>query len=82
MKKNNKDNIGKEIVKLNLVLVFGTTVLGNIIVGYFLGRIFDWLFKTEKLFVIIFLFFGAISGIYNGVKQLLKEVERIEKRRK
>jgi F0F1-type ATP synthase assembly protein I len=34
------------------------------------------------LFLIIFLFFGAISGIYNGVRQLLKEVEKIEKREK
>lgn len=77
-----KNSIGKEIIKLNLVLVFGATVIGNVVVGYFLGKFFDWLFNTNNLFLIIFLFFGAISGIYNGVRQLLKEVEKIEKREK
>jgi F0F1-type ATP synthase assembly protein I len=77
-----KNSIGKEIIKLNLVLVFGATVIGNVVVGYFLGKLFDWLFNTNNLFLIIFLFFGAISGIYNGVRQLLKEVEKIEKREK
>ncbi|MBO8139299.1 MAG: AtpZ/AtpI family protein [Thermosipho sp. (in: Bacteria)] len=77
-----KDNIGKEIIKLNLVLVFGATVIGNIVVGYLLGKLFDWLFNTNNLFLIIFLFFGAISGIYNGIRQLLKEVEKIEKHEK
>jgi len=77
-----RDNIGKEIIKLNLVLVFGATVIGNIVVGYLLGKLFDWLFNTNNLFLIIFLFFGAISGIYNGIRQLLKEVEKIEKHEK
>ncbi|MBO8160889.1 MAG: AtpZ/AtpI family protein [Thermosipho sp. (in: Bacteria)] len=77
-----KDNIGKEIVKLNLVLVFGATILGNIFVGYLLGKLFDWLFNTENIFLIIFLFFGAVSGLYNGIRQLLKEVERLENKKK
>ncbi|MDK2885573.1 MAG: synthase protein [Thermosipho sp. (in: thermotogales)] len=77
-----KNNIGKDLIKLNLVLVFGATVIGNIVVGYFIGKLFDWLFNTDKLFMIIFLFFGALSGIYNGIRQLLKEVEKIEKHEK
>ncbi|QTA37177.1 AtpZ/AtpI family protein [Thermosipho ferrireducens] len=78
MNKKSK-NLGKELLKLNLITIFGASVAGNIIVGFFIGKLLDHLFKTEKIFVIIFLFLGAISGIYNGIRQLLKEVEKYDK---
>ncbi|ABR30170.1 hypothetical protein SU69_01565 [Thermosipho melanesiensis] len=77
-----KDNFVREISKLNLVTVFGATILGNIIISYFIGKFLDELFNTEKLFVVIFLFFGAVSGLYNAIRQMLKEVEKVEKHEK
>jgi len=74
-----KDNVVKELNKLNLLTLFGATVIGNVVVGYFIGKWLDKIFEKDKLFVIIFLFFGSISGIYNAIRQLLKEVEKVDK---
>lgn len=77
-----KDNVIRELNKLNLVTLFGATVIGNIVISYFIGKFLDEVFNTEKIFVIIFLFFGAISGMYNAIRQLLKEVEKVDKNEK
>ncbi len=69
----------KDFVKLNLILVFGVTVIANIAVAGFIGYLLDkWTFKNN-VFFIVFLFLGVISGLYNGIKDLLKEAERYEK---
>ena len=69
----------RDFVKLNLVLVFGVTVVANIavagIIGYFIDK---WTFNN-KVFFIVFLFVGIISGLYNGIRELMKEAERYEK---
>ena len=69
----------KDFAKLNLVLVFGVEVISNIavagLIGYFLDK---WTFNNKVLFV-IFLFLGVASGLYNGIKDLLKEAEKYEK---
>ncbi|ONN27636.1 hypothetical protein XJ44_02570 [Thermosipho affectus] len=77
-----KNNIVKELNKLNLVTIFGATILGNVIISYFIGNFLDKIFNTEKLFTIVFLFFGAISGLYNAIRQMLKEVEKVDRREK
>ena len=69
----------KDFIKLNLVLVFGVEVISNIgvagLIGYFLDK---WTFNNKVLFI-IFLFLGVASGLYNGIKDLLKEAEKYEK---
>jgi len=69
----------KDFAKLNLVLVFGVEVISNIavagLIGYFLDK---WTFNNKVLFI-IFLFLGVASGLYNGIKDLLKEAEKYEK---
>lgn len=79
LESKSKVNIGKELSRINIVSNFGFTIIGNIIVGLILGLFFDNLFGTKKLFFFIFLFLGIISGIYNGIRYILKEVERYEK---
>ncbi|MFN3691255.1 MAG: AtpZ/AtpI family protein [Fervidobacterium sp.] len=44
-----------------------------------LGLFFDNLFSTKKLFLFIFLFLGTASGLYNGVRYILKEIEKYER---
>ncbi len=69
----------REFVKLNLVMVFGVVVISNIFVAGLIGYLIDkWTFNNKVIFI-IFLFLGVISGIYNGIRELLKEAEKYEK---
>ncbi|BBJ27835.1 AtpZ/AtpI family protein [Athalassotoga saccharophila] len=70
----------RELVNLfksaNIVTSFSAIVIANIAVGGFLGYYIDkWTFNNKIIFIIL-LFLGIISGIYNGIKYLLKEVEK------
>ncbi|MEN3043119.1 MAG: AtpZ/AtpI family protein [Fervidobacterium sp.] len=82
MSKQKKDNLGRELSKINIVSNFGFTIISNIIVGIILGLFFDNIFGTEKIFLIIFTFLGTAAGIYNGIKYILKEVEKYEREEK
>ena len=42
-----------------------TELLGGVVVGAGIGLLFDKLFSTPPLFLIIFLFFGSAAGILN-----------------
>lgn len=65
----------------NVVLEFGVTVISNVIVGGLIGYYLDrWTFDNRVLLV-IFLFLGMASGMYNGIKFLLKEEKRKENER-
>lgn len=69
----------RDFVKLNLVIVFGVVVISNIFVAGLIGYLIDkWTFNNKVIFI-IFLFIGVISGIYNGIRELLREAERYEK---
>ncbi len=69
----------KDFAKFNLITVFGFTVVANVAVAAFLGWLIDkWTFNNKVIFV-IFLFLGVISGVYNGIRDLLKEAERYER---
>ncbi len=69
----------KDFAKLNLITAFGATVIANIAVAGFIGWLIDkYTFDNNVIFVIS-LFLGTISGIYNGIRELLKEAERYEK---
>ena len=69
----------KDFAKFNLLMVFGVTVVSNIAVAGFIGYLIDRYTFDNKVIFIIFLFLGVVSGIYNGIRDLLKEAERYEK---
>ncbi|AFG34786.1 AtpZ/AtpI family protein [Fervidobacterium pennivorans subsp. shakshaketiis] len=71
--------IGKELSKLNLISSLGFTIIANILVGFVLGAFLDNLFSTARLFKIVFIVLGTLSGVYNGIKFLIKELERYDK---
>lgn len=67
--------------QLNMVLMFGITVLSNIFVGLGLGWVLDEFFN-QNFFMIIFMFLGIASGLYFGVRDLLREAEKYDKTQK
>jgi len=80
MEKNQKkQNIGRELTKLNLISGLGFTIIANLIVGYILGAFLDNIFTTGRVFKIIFIVLGTFSGVYNGIRYILKELEKYDK---
>ena len=69
----------RDFAKFNLIMVFGVTVVSNIAVAGFIGWLIDRYTLNNKVIFIIFLFLGVVSGIYNGIRALLKAAERYEK---
>ncbi|HEU23908.1 MAG: hypothetical protein C0176_00205 [Mesoaciditoga sp.] len=72
----------RELVNLfksvNILTSFITIIIANTAVGGFLGYYIDkWTFNNKIIFILL-LFLGIISGIYNGIKYLLKEVEKVD----
>jgi len=65
-----KDNLG---YYLSLITQVGLTIIASILVGLFLGMFLDEIFKTEGVFLMIFLLFGIIGGFLNAYKQILKK---------
>jgi F0F1-type ATP synthase assembly protein I len=82
MSKKDKVNIPNELRKMNLIPYFGFTVFANMAVAGLIGYYLDkWTFDNNILFI-IFLFFGMLSGIYNGIKEILKESKLYEEKKK
>ncbi len=82
MSKKDKVNIPNELKKMNLIPYFGFTVFANMAVAGLIGYYLDkWTFDNNILFI-IFLFFGMLSGIYNGIKEILKESKLYEEKKK
>ncbi len=77
-----REDFPKEISKLGMVMNFGIIVISNLVVSAFIGYYLDKVFLKNRLIFVVFLFLGIISGIYNGVKFLMKEVERSERKMK
>lgn len=70
------------IKSANVVTSFIAVIISNIVIGGLLGYYLDkWTFNNKILFI-LFLFLGVISGIYNGIRYLLKEVEKIDEKNK
>ncbi len=60
----------------NVVFDFGVTIASNVLVGGLIGYYLDkWTFNN-KVLLVIFLFLGIASGMYNGMRMLLKEAKR------
>lgn len=62
--------------KTNIITSFGITVVSNIAIGGLIGYYLDkWTFNN-KVFLLVFLILGISSGMYNGIKLLIKEAEK------
>ncbi len=62
--------------KTNIIASFGITVVSNVAIGGLIGYYLDkWTFNN-KVLLLIFLVLGIFSGMYNGIKLLMKEVEK------
>jgi len=76
-----KINLPNEFKKLNLIPYFGFTVFANMAVSGLIGYYIDkWTFDNKIIFI-LFLFFGMITGIYNGIKELVKESKQYEEKK-
>lgn len=79
-RKNKQKLNPKEYVQLfkktNIITSFGITVVSNIAVGGIIGYYLDkWTFNN-KILLVVFLLLGIISGMYSGIKLLMKEAEK------
>ncbi len=85
-RKNKQKVNSKEYIQLfgrtNIITSFGITVLSNIAIGGLIGYYLDkWTFNN-KVLLLIFLVLGIVSGMYNGIRLLLKEVEKEDGKKK
>ena len=75
-----KENLPREISKLGIVMNFGVVVISNVVVASIVGYYLDKVTLNNKMVFVIFLFLGVISGIYNGIRFLMKEAEKLERK--
>ncbi|ACR78950.1 MULTISPECIES: AtpZ/AtpI family protein [Kosmotoga] len=69
----------RQLNAINMVFQFGIVVISNILVGGLLGYLTDKYLFHNKIWLVIFLFLGTISGIYQGIRYLMKEAEKYER---
>jgi F0F1-type ATP synthase assembly protein I len=62
----------------NMVIELGATLIGNILVGVFIGIWLGNVYGNKTVFIITFLFIGLASGFYQVWKISMKELEKIE----
>ena len=79
MKKNKSFSL-KTFSKYISVGAIGLHLVSGIIVGVFVGYYLDKFFNTSPLLTIIFFFLGVITGFYNMYKDVLKYIEKEEKK--
>ncbi|WP_084251683.1 AtpZ/AtpI family protein [Kosmotoga arenicorallina] len=72
----------KELGMLNIVFQFGIVVLSNVFVGGLIGYLLMKYANMGKFWLILFLMLGIFSGLYQGIKYLLKEAEKYERSNK
>lgn len=68
--------INRKVSKYITVSAIGLHLISGIIVGLFLGYIFDNLFHKDYLFKIIFLILGIIAGFYNMYKDAIRYLKQ------
>ena len=82
MSKKRDVNVPNELRKMSIIPYFGFIVFSNMAVAGLFGYYLDkWTFDNNIIFI-IFLFFGMVSGIYNGIKEILKESGIYEEKKK
>jgi len=77
-----KDKWIRQVGYLGFVLQFGLITLSNVFAGGFIGYLVVRYTCLGKGWMIPFLMLGVISGLFSGVKYLLKEASKDEKRNK
>jgi len=66
---------------LNMIIYFAIIVLSNIFVGLLIGYLI-YRFTNQQIWMVLLMFLGIISGLYSGIRELLKEVEKYERAEK
>lgn len=69
----------KEIGQMNIVSMFAMIIITNVIVGGLIGYFLDKITFQNKVLFIVFLILGIISGMNQGIRELLKVARKIEK---
>ena len=77
-----KDRWIRQVSYLGLVLQFGLITLSNVFVGGLIGYLVVKYTSLGKGWIVPFLMLGVLSGLFSGVKYLLKEASKDEKRDK
>jgi F0F1-type ATP synthase assembly protein I len=64
---------------LSSLYQFAVIVIANIMVSGGIGYLFHKYVGMNRLWISFFMLFGAFSGIYNGIRYLMKEAERYDR---
>jgi F0F1-type ATP synthase assembly protein I len=64
---------------LSSLYQFAIVILSNIMVMGFIGYLLYRFAGMGKIWISFFLLFGALAGIYNGIRYLLKEAEKYDR---
>ncbi|HOO75352.1 MAG TPA: AtpZ/AtpI family protein [Tepiditoga sp.] len=62
----------------NLIYYFAIVVITNIAVGFGIGYLI-YRYFSSVLWLIIFVLLGVISGLYNGIKEIRKEADKLDR---
>lgn len=77
-----KDRWIRQVGYLGLILQFGMITLSNVFVGGLIGYLIVRFADLAKGWMIPFLMLGVISGLISGIKFLLREAAKDDKREK
>ena len=58
-----------------LVMQLGLVIISCILVGLGIGMFLDRLFKTNGVFLVIFLIMGIIAGFMNAYKDITRTIK-------
>ncbi|WP_258006186.1 AtpZ/AtpI family protein [Mesotoga sp. B105.6.4] len=64
---------------LSSLYQFAVIVIANIMVSGGIGYLLHKYVGMNRLWISFFMLFGAFSGIYNGIRYLMKEAERYDR---
>ena len=64
---------------LSSLYQFAVIVIANIMVSGGIGYLVHRFVGMDRLWISFFMLFGAFSGIYNGIRYLMKEAERYDR---
>ena len=79
---NKKKSFFKDFSKYVSIGAIGLHLVSGIIVGVAVGYYLDKLFNTSPILTIIFFILGIITGFYNMYKDVIRYIEKEEKKNK
>ncbi len=77
-----KDRWIRQVGHLGMILQFGMITLSNVFVGGLIGYLLVRYTSLGRGWVVPFLMLGVFSGLISGIKFLLKEASKDERRDK